>query len=151
MSGAGREPKAYLSRRYRFSASHRLHCSGLSEQQNVATYGKCNHPHGHGHNYVVEVTFSGGVDPETGMVTNLADLDRFAQVHLLPRFDSSNLNVDPAFAQVVPTTENLLVEVERIFRAYPLARLERVRIEETSNNSFATQDTAGPRAAGERI
>ncbi|HET9697156.1 MAG TPA: 6-carboxytetrahydropterin synthase, partial [Terriglobales bacterium] len=63
--------KAYLTRRYMFSASHRLHCDGLSEAENRAIYGKCNNPHGHGHNYFLEVTVSGQVDPATGMVCNL--------------------------------------------------------------------------------
>lgn len=153
MSGAGRGPKAYLSRRYRFAASHRLHTDTLDDEQNRAAYGKCNNPHGHGHNYVVEVTFSGVVDAATGMVTNLADLDRFAHDVLLARFATSNLNGDGAFAGIVPTTENLLREIETIFRAYPLATLERVRIEETSNNAFSTDAGEASRAqrAGERV
>ena len=139
-----RAPKAYLSRRYRFAASHRLHTEALDREGNAAAYGKCNNPHVHGHNYVVEVTFSGPVDLETGMVTNLTDVDQFARRHLLDRFACSNLNQDPAFADVVPTTENLLREIVTIFRAYPLAHLERVRIEETSNNSFSTGAGGGP-------
>ena len=67
--------KAHLTRRYIFSASHRLHNDGMSDAQNRAVYGKCNNPHGHGHNYALEVTVSGQVDPETGMICNLVDLD----------------------------------------------------------------------------
>ena len=67
--------KAYLNRRYRFSASHRLHSEQMSDAENQATYGKCNNPHGHGHNYVLEVTVSGQVDESTGMVCKLVDLD----------------------------------------------------------------------------
>lgn len=140
------ERKVYLCRRYRFAASHRLHCGTLSDEQNWTTYGKCNNPHGHGHNYIVEVCFSGAVHAETGMVTNLADLDQYAQAHVLDRFAMSNLNMDEAFDATVPTTENLLLEMERIFRDYPRARLEHVRIEETSNNSFATVSSAGQSA-----
>ncbi|QMV19877.1 6-pyruvoyl tetrahydrobiopterin synthase [Granulicella sp. 5B5] len=129
-------PIAHLSRRYHFSASHRLHVDALSPEQNIATFGKCNNPFGHGHNYVVEVAFSGPVDPATGMVTNLADLDSFAQRNLLDLFDHANLNTLPLFLDQVSTTENLAVEVWRIFAEYPHATLRRVHIEETGNNSF---------------
>ncbi len=139
--------KAYLSRRYHLSASHRLHSDALSAEQNRATFGKCNNPYGHGHNYVVEVTFSGPVDQTTGMVADLGALDAFARTHLLERFDVSNLNTLPEFADRVPTTENFAIEVHRIFSAFPHAHLERVHVEETDNNSF---DFAGvePSAAG---
>ena len=129
-------PVAHLSRRFHFSASHRLHADTLSAEQNRLTFGKCNNPFGHGHNYIVEVTFSGPVDSATGMVTNLADLDAFAAQHLLAHFDHQNLNTLPAFAHHVPSTENLALELHRIFAAYPHARLQRIHIEETPNNSF---------------
>ncbi len=140
--GQGR-PLARLSRRYHFSASHRLHTEGFDEERNRAVFGKCNNPHGHGHNYVVETTFSGPVDINTGMVTNLADLDGFAKGALIDMFDGSNLNLLPCFSATVSTTENLAVEVYRIFSAYPHARLERVHIEETSNNSFTYAGLGG--------
>jgi 6-pyruvoyltetrahydropterin/6-carboxytetrahydropterin synthase len=133
--------KAYLNRRYHFSASHRLHTEAYDAAQNLAVFGKCNNPHGHGHNYTIQVTLSGQVDPATGMVCNLADLDTFAQKNLLSRFDHTNLNTLDAFANRVSTTENLSIEIYRIFRGFPAAHLERVHIEETSNNSF---DYAGP-------
>ena len=129
-------PVAHLSRRYHFSASHRLHADTLTEAENQATYGKCNNPHGHGHNYTVEVTFSGALDCATGMVTNLADLDAFAQTHLLNTFDHANLNTLPEFAHLVPTTENLAVILHKLFAKYPGADLERIHVEETGNNSF---------------
>ena len=129
-------PKAHLSRRYRFVASHRLHVDALSVEDNRATFGKCNNPHGHGHNYIAQITLSGPVDAATGMVTNLADLDGFAERELLGQFDHRNLNTLDAFRDVVPTTENLAIEIWRVFSAYPHATLERVRVEETSNNSF---------------
>ena len=129
-------PIAHLSRRYHFSASHRLHVDALTPEQNRGTFGKCNNPFGHGHNYTVELTFSGPVDPATGMVTNLSDLDAFAQQHLLATFDHTNLNTLPPFLDRVSTTENLSVEVWRIFVEYPHATLRSVHIEETSNNSF---------------
>jgi 6-pyruvoyltetrahydropterin/6-carboxytetrahydropterin synthase len=129
-------PKAHLSRRYRLSASHRLHSESFTAEQNRAVYGKCNNPHGHGHNYIIEVTMSGPVNEITGMVCDLGELDAFAQANLLQQFDSMNLNTLPAFQTLVSTTENLTMEVFRIFKRFPGAKIDRVRIEETSNNSF---------------
>ena len=128
--------RVHLSRRYHFSASHRLHVDALSPEDNRATFGKCNNPFGHGHNYVVEVTLAGPVDPVTGMVTNLADLDSFAQREMLDLFDHANLNTLECFRDLVPTTENLCIELWRIFAQYPHAKLERIRVEETGNNAF---------------
>lgn len=129
--------KAYLTRRYLFSASHRLHSPQMSAAENLATYGKCNNPHGHGHNYALEVTVSGPVDETTGMVCNLADLDEAVQREVLCRYDLENLNTRKEFAATVPTTENLCIEIfEMLQRAFPHAHLERVRLEETMMNSF---------------
>lgn len=128
--------KAYLSRRYRFSASHRLHSEAYDAARNKTVFGKCNNPHGHGHNYTVQVTLSGQVNPATGMVCDLGELDAFAQTHLLSRFDHTNLNTLNCFANKVSTTENLSVEIYGIFREFPGAHLEGVHVEETSNNSF---------------
>jgi 6-pyruvoyltetrahydropterin/6-carboxytetrahydropterin synthase len=129
--------KAHLSRRYLFSASHRLHSEAMSDAENQATYGKCNNPYGHGHNYIVEVTVSGQVDEKTGMVCNLADLDGFITRQVLARFDHENLNTVKEFAQEVPTTENLCMQIyEIVQRGFPQAHLERVRLEETMMNSF---------------
>jgi len=129
-------PIARFGRRYHFSASHRLHCEDLSEERNREVFGKCNNPFGHGHNYVVEVILAGPIDAATGMVTNLADLDAFANRELIARFDHQNLNVLPEFASQVSTTENLAVEVWNLFVGYPHATLNKVRVEETGNNSF---------------
>jgi 6-pyruvoyltetrahydropterin/6-carboxytetrahydropterin synthase len=129
--------KAYLTRRYRFSASHRLHSPEMSVEENRATYGKCNNPHGHGHNYALEVTVSGPVDQRTGMVCNLVDLDSVVEREVLSRYHLSNLNTLEEFAQLVPTTENLSVEIFEILqRRFAQAHLERVRLEETMMNSF---------------
>lgn len=129
--------KAYLTRRYRFSASHRLHSDAMSNAENAATYGKCNNPHGHGHNYAVEVTVSGPVDESTGMVCNLVDLNEAVQKHVLERFDLQNLNLMKEFRSVVPTTENLCETIYDILqRNFDRAHLEKVRIEETMLNSF---------------
>jgi 6-pyruvoyltetrahydropterin/6-carboxytetrahydropterin synthase len=139
--------KAHLSRRYHFSASHRLHVESYDAAQNAAVFGKCNNPHGHGHNYTVQVTLSGPVDAATGMVCNLADLDAFAQTNLLAKFDCMNLNTLECFQDTVSSTENLSIEIHRIFQRFTAAHLERVRVEETSNNSFdyVGGSTAAPR------
>jgi 6-pyruvoyltetrahydropterin/6-carboxytetrahydropterin synthase len=135
-------PVAHLARRYHFSASHRLHVDALPEEENRAMFGKCNNPFGHGHNYVVEVMLSGPVDAVTGMVVNLSDLDSFAQREVLDLFDHANLNTLEAFRDRVTTTENVCVEMWKIFAGfaessdYPQLRLERIHIEETGNNSF---------------
>jgi len=130
--------KAYLTRRYRFSASHRLHSDAMSDTENAATYGKCNNPHGHGHNYTVEITVSGQVDEKTGMVCNLVDLDDAVHSQILDRFDLQNLNETAEFAAQVPTTENLCQLIYDILqRTFHHAHLEMVRIEETMLNSFA--------------
>jgi 6-pyruvoyltetrahydropterin/6-carboxytetrahydropterin synthase len=129
--------KAYFGRRYAVSASHRLHSDALSEQENLAAYGKCNNPHGHGHNYVVEVLVGGAVDSETGMVINLVNLDEVVREHVLERFDHTNLNLDPLFVNQVPTTENLCRAVfDLVKAALPAGKLEHVRVEETENNFF---------------
>jgi 6-pyruvoyltetrahydropterin/6-carboxytetrahydropterin synthase len=128
---------AYFGRRYTMSASHRLHADSLSPDENRAAYGKCNNPHGHGHNYVVEVLTRGPVDPATGMVINLAELDAAVQARVLDRFDHANLNLDPLFRNVVPTTENLCKAVFELLQgSLAPAELEHVRVEETENNFF---------------
>ena len=129
--------KAHVTRRYMFSASHRLHSENMSEAENLAIYGKCSNPHGHGHNYALEVTVSGVVDERTGMVCNLVDLDKCVGRAVLDRFDQQNLNCSPEFSHVVPTTENLCTQIFEILqRNFRLANLERVRLEETMMNSF---------------
>jgi 6-pyruvoyltetrahydropterin/6-carboxytetrahydropterin synthase len=128
--------KAHLTRRYLFSASHRLHNPELSEAENRATYGKCNNPYGHGHNYALEVTVAGEVDARTGMICDLVELDSFVQREILERFGHEHLNALPQFADEVPTTENLCAEVFRLLEPFPHAKLEKVRLEETMLNSF---------------
>jgi 6-pyruvoyltetrahydropterin/6-carboxytetrahydropterin synthase len=138
--------KAYLTRRYMFSASHRLHSDAMSPQENAAIYGKCNNPHGHGHNYALEVTVSGPVDQGTGMACNLAELDGFVHREILERFDHQNLNALPEFGHAVPTTENLCVAIYEILqRGFPHAHLEKVRFEETMMNSFEYAGGREPR------
>jgi 6-pyruvoyltetrahydropterin/6-carboxytetrahydropterin synthase len=134
-----------LSRRYEFFASHRLHAPAMTDAENVAAYGKCNNPHGHGHNYEVELTVRGEVDSVTGRVVDLSLLDLIAEEQILAPFRYRNLNEEvAAFRTIVPTTENLGVEVDRRLRAVwaktfaPIEpgalHLEKVRIWETERN-----------------
>jgi len=133
--------RACFGRRYTISASHRLHTDALSAEENRAMYGKCNNPHGHGHNYVVEVLAGGTVDAETGMVVSMAALDEAVRSRVLDRFDHANLNLDPLFANRVPTTENLCrVVFELLDGSVEPARLAQVRVEETENNFFEYSD-----------
>jgi len=126
-----------LTRRYSFSASHRLHSPQLSEEENQRIYGKCNNPYGHGHNYIVEVTLTGTPDSATGMIAHLRDLDQFVTQEVLEPFDHTYLNKDvEAFRERVPTTENLCIEIFDRLKAFPKARLVRIRLEETGRNSF---------------
>jgi len=134
----------YLTRRYRFSAGHRLHNDVLSAEENRRVYGKCNNPNGHGHNYLLEVTVAGPVDPATGMVFDLVVLDGIVHAQVLDKFDHRNLNLDVEnFRTRVPTSENLCLEIYHLLR-HPIehgaagqrARLDRVGLEETSLNYF---------------
>jgi 6-pyruvoyltetrahydropterin/6-carboxytetrahydropterin synthase len=128
---------AYFGRRYMFSASHRLNAESLTADQNLAAYGKCNNPHGHGHNYVLEVLVTGPVEQETGMVVDLVALDEAVRKTVLDRFDHMNLNLDPLFAATVPTTENLCRAVFGLLQdQMPTGTLEHIRLEETENNFF---------------
>jgi 6-pyruvoyltetrahydropterin/6-carboxytetrahydropterin synthase len=137
--------RAYFGRRYHFSASHRLHSHALSDVENNTVYGKCNNPFGHGHNYSVEVIVGGQVDPSSGMVCDLVELDASVQTEILDRFDHTNLNTHACFLNTVPTTENLNIEVHRLLQlAIKQAELISVRVEETLNNSFEYPVPAHP-------
>jgi 6-pyruvoyltetrahydropterin/6-carboxytetrahydropterin synthase len=134
----------YLTRRYRFSAGHRLHNEAFGDEENRRVYGKCNNPNGHGHNYLLEVTVAGEIEPATGMVFDLGALDGIVAEHVLEKFDHKNLNLDmDNFRVHVPTTENLCLEIYKLLRT-PLesagrkagVHLDRVRLEETSLNFF---------------
>jgi 6-pyruvoyltetrahydropterin/6-carboxytetrahydropterin synthase len=116
----------------------------LSEAENKRVYGKCSNPYGHGHNYVLEVTVTGSVDPQTGMIANLGQLDPFVQREVLEPFDQKFLNEEVAeFKEQVATTENVCREIFRRLKNFPLARLERIRVEETSKNSFEIEADVG--------
>jgi len=129
--------KVSLTRRYQFAASHRLHRPNFSEAENARIYGKCSNPYGHGHNYVLEVTVTGPVDPATGMIANLGQLDPFVEREVVEAFDHKYLNEEvPEFVRDVPTAENICREIFRRLKPFPAASLERVRLEETNKNSF---------------
>jgi 6-pyruvoyltetrahydropterin/6-carboxytetrahydropterin synthase len=129
--------KAYFGRRYMLSASHRLNTPALTAEENRAAYGKCNNEHGHGHNYFVEVLVGGAVEAETGMVVDLVALDETVRMRVLDRFDHANLNLDPLFADRIPTTENFCRTIFDLLQdGLPAGELEHVRVEETENNFF---------------
>ena len=133
-----------LTRRYRFSASHRLHSAALPEDVNRELYGKCNNPYGHGHDYVLDVTVEGPLEESTGRVCNLATLDELVTRYVLKDVDHRNINEDmPDFQSVVPTSENLTAAIEeRLKKAWKSGfpeewpRLNRIRLKETKRNSF---------------
>ena len=133
-----------VTRRYAFSASHRLHSPQLGDEENRRIYGKCNNPYGHGHNYLIDVSARGPADSATGLAVNVAALDDLVRREILQPFGHSNLNTDTdAFQDVVPTSENLAVEIcRRLKRHWSAAfpgewpKLEKIRIAETERNIF---------------
>jgi 6-pyruvoyltetrahydropterin/6-carboxytetrahydropterin synthase len=133
-----------VTRRYALAASHRLHTATLSDEENRRLYGKCNHPYGHGHNYVVEVSARGPLDHKTGRAIDVMALDELVKRQVLLPFDHRNLNEDvPAFESLVPTSENLAAEIcRRLKRNWPEVfpspwpALEKIRIAETPRNIF---------------
>jgi 6-pyruvoyltetrahydropterin/6-carboxytetrahydropterin synthase len=133
----GDVPEVALTRRYQFSAAHRLHSPTLSEEDNRKVFGKCNNPNGHGHNYIVEVTIRGSVNPDTGMITDLDLLDRVVDERVIQRFDHQHLNYDKAFTETVTTGENLVVLLwDLLENALPHGMLDRIRLVETRDNYF---------------
>ncbi len=136
-----------LTRSLDFAASHRLHAPGLSDDENCALFGKCNNPHGHGHNYGVEVTVAGEPDPVTGMLIDLAALDAVLEREIMGRFDHKHLNEDmPDFAAINPTSENLTRVIwEHLENKIPApARLYRVVVKETDRNYFEYYGATSP-------
>jgi 6-pyruvoyltetrahydropterin/6-carboxytetrahydropterin synthase len=133
----GRAPEVCLTRRYRFAAAHRLHTEALSDEDNRRVFGKCNNPNGHGHNYTLEVTVRGEINPETGMVTDLGRLDREVEDRVIRRFDHQHLNYDEAFARTVTTGENLVMLIWGLLeKAVPSGTLHKIGLVETRDNYF---------------
>lgn len=129
-------PTARVTRRVHFCAGHRLHNPAWDDERNRATYGLCNNPNGHGHNYDLEVTVEGPVDPGTGYVMDLKRLKELLGSTVLVDLDHANLNVDvPWLAGVIPTTENLAVAIwRRLEGRLGTVRLVSVRLWETERN-----------------
>ena len=129
-------PVVSITRLLRFNAAHRVYNPALSDDENARLFGKCNNPNWHGHNYTLEVSVEGEVDPKTGYVIDLGDLKRIAQRELVGHLDHKNLNLDvPFMAGTIPTTENLVLACWRILA--PLvapARLSKLRLWETENH-----------------
>jgi 6-pyruvoyltetrahydropterin/6-carboxytetrahydropterin synthase len=130
-------PEVRVTRRLHFSAAHRLFRSDWSEARNTEVFGDCSHPNWHGHNYELEVTVAGAVDPETGFVMDLKDLRDLVQSRVVVDVDHRNLNLDvPWMKGVLPSTENFVVAIwNRLEDAMPEGvRLERILLEETPRN-----------------
>jgi 6-pyruvoyltetrahydropterin/6-carboxytetrahydropterin synthase len=132
-----------VTRRYHFSASHRLHLPDLSEAENEQLYGKCNNPFGHGHDYVLDVTAQGAADPVTGQIVLRDELDRLVHEQVLKFFEHRNINLDlQQFEHLVPTTENIALVIMNLLRRHwsayvsSSARLSRIHIQETDRNGF---------------
>ncbi|MCE9584586.1 MAG: 6-carboxytetrahydropterin synthase [Planctomycetes bacterium] len=128
-------PSVFLTRRYTFSSAHRLHSDALSAEENARLYGKCNNAHGHGHNYAVEVTVTGAVDPRTGFCCDLPALDAAVKRSVLDRFDHNDLNALPEFARLVPTGESIARLIWDKLKAEGIP-LDSVRLQETRDNFF---------------
>jgi 6-pyruvoyltetrahydropterin/6-carboxytetrahydropterin synthase len=132
------QPEAIrMTRAYEFCAAHRLYCADYSDEQNRRVFGKCSNPHGHGHNYVVEVTLRGVPDARTGVLTDLPALDRTVKELVIDRFDHKNLNVECAeFASLNPSVENIArVIFGRLRDAFAPVELLNVRVWETAKTS----------------
>ena len=129
-------PTVYVTRKLHFNAAHRLHNPAQSEAWNRETFGRCNSPNWHGHNYVLEVTVAGEPDPETGYVIDLGVLKRIVTERILDRVDHKNLNLDVDFMQgILPSTENFIVAIwNELAGALPTGRLYRLRLYETERN-----------------
>lgn len=126
-----------LTRGYHFSASHRLHSPHLTDQQNRELFGACNNPHGHGHNYELEVTVGGEIDERTGMIVDIDVLDEVVNREVIERYDHRNLNAElPEFANKNPTSEALLQEIWNRLQPKVPAKLVRVVLRETPRNVF---------------
>lgn len=132
-------PKVYITRRFHFSASHRIYNPTWDEEKNLQVFGKCSHPHGHGHNYELEVTLAGPVQPDTGYVMDLSQLRSSIEEAVIEQLDHRNLNTDVPFLEgQIPSSENLIVALWAQIRDLLPEGVElvRLRLWETPRNSF---------------
>ncbi len=129
-------PRCVVARRVHFNAAHRLHNPDRPEAWNQATFGACNNPHYHGHNYEVDIEVEGEVDPATGFVVDVMDLKRLFQDEVHAVVDHRNLNLEvPWFSDRIPTAENIAIFIwERLAPRIPAGRLRRIRLWETPRN-----------------
>ena len=126
----------YITRRLEFCASHRLFNPDFTDEKNESTFGLCNNPNGHGHNYVLEVTVKGEVDPETGMVLDLKALKKLINEEIINKVDHKNLNVDADFLKgVIPTAENIAIHIWNILESkIESGELHEVKLFESERN-----------------
>ena len=129
-------PQVTITRRLQFNAAHRVHNPALSDDENRAIFGKCNNPNWHGHNYTLDVSITGDVDPRTGYVIDLGVLKRIVEREVIDKVDHRNFNLEVDFMRdVIPTTENIVVQIWRVLQpAIAPARLSRLVLWETPNN-----------------
>ena len=127
-----------LTKKFKFSASHRLYKPALSDSENAEIFGKCSNPNGHGHNYILEVTVSGNVNDNTGYVIDIGELKRFVQDRIIDKVDHKNLNLDVEFLKgIIPTSENIVICIwnvlEKDFNSGNV-KLYSLKLHETENN-----------------
>jgi 6-pyruvoyltetrahydropterin/6-carboxytetrahydropterin synthase len=129
-------PYVTVTRRLRFNAAHRVHNPELSDEENRRLFGKCNNPNWHGHNYVLEVSVAGEIDPRTGYVMDLGHLRDVVEREVIEQVDHRNMNIDVDFMRgIIPTAENIVVQCWRAIDALVApAKLTRLRLWETENN-----------------
>ena len=129
-------PNVTITRRLHFSAAHRVHNPGLSDEENRRIFGKCNNPNWHGHNYILDVSVKGTLDEKTGYVIDLSRVKAIAEEHVVSKVDHRNLNLEVDFLRnVIPTTENVVVAFWRVLEpALKPARLTKLVLWETVNN-----------------
>lgn len=131
-------PTVTVTRRVHFNAAHRLHNPSMSEAENRRIFGLCNNPNYHGHNYELEVSVEGEIDPKTGYVADLGEVKRLVEEHVIQHLDHKNLNLDvPEFRDLIPTTENLVVVIWRLLEGRLPGRLKRLILWETPRNYVA--------------
>lgn len=128
-------PTVTVTRRVHFNAAHRLHNPALSDEENRRQFGPCNNPSYHGHNYELDISVAGEIDPVTGYVADLGEVKRVAEQRVVAVLDHKNLNLDvPAFAQLNPTAENIVVVIWRLLEGHLPGRLAKLVLWETPRN-----------------
>ena len=134
----------FITRKIEFSAGHRLFNPNFSDEQNKATFGLCNNPNGHGHNYVLEVTLSGEVCNDTGMVFDLKELKKLTQREIIDKVDHKNLNVDVDYLEgIIPTAENLAMKFWEILEPkITQGHLHEIKLYESERNYVVYRGSA---------